>query len=167
MSKVVFIKQNSPEVRQKLKDAGFSLCVYTRFKDAIWLTYLPNSDLPFDIHEEGFANDDDLNLKPIDRIKLRATKEGYYPKEREFFCTVEEFLKKYKPNYNNYEKNSNFSKMKPTKTQKAVIDAIIEQLNFWRGTNDINSPTHYCDMDECYKASLEDCLSEKEIEELI
>ena len=56
--------------------------------------------------------------------------------------------------------------MKPTKTQKAVIDAVIDQLNFWRSTNDIDSPTHYCDMDECYKASLEDCLSEKEIEEL-
>ena len=110
MSKIVFIKQNSPEVRRELKDAGFSLCVCTRFKDAIWLTYLPDLDLPFDIHGEGFADDDDcdLALKPIDRIKLRAAQKGYYPKEREFFCTVEEFLKKYKPNYNNYEKNSNY-----------------------------------------------------------
>ncbi len=56
--------------------------------------------------------------------------------------------------------------MKPTKTQKAVIDALIEQLQFWRITNDINSPTHYCDMDESYKDSLEDCLSEEEIEGL-
>lgn len=56
--------------------------------------------------------------------------------------------------------------MKPTKTQKIVINAVIDQLNFWRNTNDINSPTHYCDMDECYKAYLEDCLSDKEIEEL-
>lgn len=40
--------------------------------------------------------------------------------------------------------------MKPTKTQKIVIDAVINQLKFWRDTNDINSPTHYCDMDECY-----------------
>lgn len=56
--------------------------------------------------------------------------------------------------------------MKPTKTQKAVIDAVIDQLNFWRSTNDINSPTHYCDMDESYQSALEDCLSEKEIEEL-
>ena len=56
--------------------------------------------------------------------------------------------------------------MKPTKTQKAVIDAVIDQLQFWRSTNDIDSPTHYCDIDEYYKAFLEDCLSEKEIEEL-
>lgn len=56
--------------------------------------------------------------------------------------------------------------MKPTKTQKAVIDAVIDQLNFWKSTNDIESPTHYCDMDECYMSSLEDSLSEEEIEEL-
>ena len=56
--------------------------------------------------------------------------------------------------------------MAPTKIQKIVIDTIIDQLNFWRSTNDIDSPAHYCDMDECYKISLEDCLSEKEIEEL-
>ena len=56
--------------------------------------------------------------------------------------------------------------MKPTKTQKIVIDAVINQLKFWRDTNDINSPTHYDGMDECYKYFLEDCLSEEEIEEL-
>ena len=56
--------------------------------------------------------------------------------------------------------------MKPTIIQKIVINAVIDQLNFWKSTNDIDSPTHYCDMSECYKASLEDCLSEKEIEEL-
>ena len=56
--------------------------------------------------------------------------------------------------------------MKPTNTQKAVINSIIGQLQFWRDTNDIDSPTHYVDMEECYLSSLEDCLSEKEIEEL-
>jgi hypothetical protein len=56
--------------------------------------------------------------------------------------------------------------MKPTKTQKAVIDAVIDQLQFWKGTNDIDSPTHYCDMDESYQSALDDCLSQDEIEEL-
>lgn len=56
--------------------------------------------------------------------------------------------------------------MKPTKTQKAVIDAVIETLMYWRAVNDIDSPDIYNDMDEAYKDSLEDCLSEKEIEEL-
>ena len=56
--------------------------------------------------------------------------------------------------------------MKPTKIQKIVINTVINQLKFWRDTNDINSPTHYCDMDECYQSDLDDCLSEEEIEEL-
>ena len=56
--------------------------------------------------------------------------------------------------------------MKPTTIQIKVIGAIIDQLNFWRGTNDINSPTHYCDMDKCYQSALDGCLSQDEIEEL-
>ena len=52
--------------------------------------------------------------------------------------------------------------MKPTETQKTVCEALIKQLQFWRDTNDIDSPTHYTDMD----ALLNDCLSETEIEEL-
>ena len=56
--------------------------------------------------------------------------------------------------------------MKPTKTQKEVIDAIIGTLMFWRTVDNIDSPFIYSDMDEAYRDSLEDCLSEEEIEEL-
>lgn len=56
--------------------------------------------------------------------------------------------------------------MKPTKTQKEVMDAVINQLYFWKVTNDLDSPIHYYDMDEYYKVALKDGLSEKEIEEL-
>ncbi len=56
--------------------------------------------------------------------------------------------------------------MKPTKAQKVTIDAVIDQLQFWRDTNDINSPTHYSDMDGCYQSALDGCLSQDEIEEL-
>ena len=55
--------------------------------------------------------------------------------------------------------------MKPTETQRAVCETLIKQLEFWQYTNDINSPTHYTDMDEQF-ALLSDCLSESEIEEL-
>ena len=56
--------------------------------------------------------------------------------------------------------------MKPTKTQKAVIDAVIRTLMQWRTVDIIDSPFIYDDMDETYRNFLEDCLSEKEIEEL-
>lgn len=52
--------------------------------------------------------------------------------------------------------------MKPTKTQKAIIDAIIQQLNYWKSTNDIDSPTNISDLHEELKVSTEDYLSSKE-----
>ena len=42
MSKVVFIKENSPEIRSKLEKAGFSICICATFEDSIWLNYSPN-----------------------------------------------------------------------------------------------------------------------------
>ena len=110
MSKTVFIQQNSPEIRQKLEDAGFSICVCALFDDSIWLVYHPDDPFPYDIHGEGYTNVEDcaLDLKPLDRIQRRLAEEGYYSKEREFFDTVEAFLEKYKPNHKNDEKNSNY-----------------------------------------------------------
>jgi len=47
--------------------------------------------------------------------------------------------------------------MKPTKAQLEVINFIKDQVNFWEGTNDLSSPTHLCDIDECLNA-LEDTI---------
>ena len=55
--------------------------------------------------------------------------------------------------------------MKPTKTQKTVIETIRRQLTYWRDSNDINSPTHFSDMEDELDA-LCDCLSIDEITEL-
>ena len=35
--------------------------------------------------------------------------------------------------------------MKPNKLHKELCELVIKQAEFWRDTNDINSPTHYCD----------------------
>jgi hypothetical protein len=35
--------------------------------------------------------------------------------------------------------------MKPNKLQKDVCELIKRQAQFWINTNDINSPTHFCD----------------------
>ena len=110
MSKTIFITQNSPEIRQKLEDAGFSICICALFDDSIWLIYHPDNSFPYDIHGEGYTDEEDcdLGLKPLNRIQRRLAEEGYYSKEREFFDTVEDFLKKYKPNHKKDEKNSNY-----------------------------------------------------------
>lgn len=36
--------------------------------------------------------------------------------------------------------------MKPTQLQKKICELVKSQASFWINTNDIDSPTHYCDM---------------------
>lgn len=97
MSKVIFIKQNSPEIRKKLRKAGFSICICASFEDSVWLDYSPDSKMFYDIHGEGYCDPGSLEEKysPLERITLRLAEDGYYSKDREFFDTVEEFLKVY------------------------------------------------------------------------
>lgn len=38
--------------------------------------------------------------------------------------------------------------MKPNKKQKEICELIKSQASFWMSSNDIDSPTHLCDMDE-------------------
>ena len=100
MSKIVFIKDNSKEIRKKLKEAGFSICVCATFEDSVWLDYYPEEKFPFDIHGSGYADKDDpdYNLSPLERIKERLGLDWYYSEDREFYDTVEEFLQHYNKN---------------------------------------------------------------------
>ena len=97
MSKVVFIKANSPEIRNKLKEAGFSVCACASFDDSVWLDYHPKNTYYRDIHGCGYCDPGDWDEKfsPLERIKMRLEESGYYSKDREFFDNVDEFLKKY------------------------------------------------------------------------
>lgn len=98
---VVFIKQNSPEIREKLQQAGYSICNCASFVGSIWLDYHPDSsgcsDFYKEIHGVGYADISErlCNLTPEERIKTWLSQDGYFDKEREFFDTVEEFLVKY------------------------------------------------------------------------
>ena len=38
--------------------------------------------------------------------------------------------------------------MKPNKHQKEICEMIKSQASFWMNSNDIDSPTHLCDIDE-------------------
>lgn len=38
--------------------------------------------------------------------------------------------------------------MKPNNKQIKICELITEQTQFWQSTNDINSPTHYNDIEE-------------------
>ena len=38
--------------------------------------------------------------------------------------------------------------MKPSKQQKEICELVKSQASFWMNSNDIDSPTHFCDIDE-------------------
>ena len=47
--------------------------------------------------------------------------------------------------------------MKPTSNQTDLIDRIIQELNFFKSTNDTNSPSHNTSIDDCvYDMNLND-----------
>ena len=53
--------------------------------------------------------------------------------------------------------------MKPTNLQKKICELIKSQASFWMNTNDINSPTHYTDIDaelDCIEELSEDAKDE-------
>ena len=45
--------------------------------------------------------------------------------------------------------------MKPTEKQIKVIDTILSIIKTWKSTNDIDSPTHSCDIHDFLYADLE------------
>lgn len=60
--------------------------------------------------------------------------------------------------------------MKPTDRHKVLCELIKSQANYWIGTNDIDSPTHLCDIAESLNGiewlsekdwyEMEDCLNQ-------
>ena len=56
--------------------------------------------------------------------------------------------------------------MKPTELQKKVCEHIITEAKYWRDTNDISSPTHYADLQDCLFVEFDDVLSEQQLDEL-
>lgn len=50
--------------------------------------------------------------------------------------------------------------MKPTEKQMAICNAIITHIYWWRDTNDIDSPTHYTDMEDCLRADLDNVVND-------
>ena len=58
MSKALVLKQNSPKIRQKIQDAGISVCICAGFKGSKWLDYHIGLDAPFEVHGIGYDSED-------------------------------------------------------------------------------------------------------------
>lgn len=76
MSKIVFITQNSPEIREKLEQAGFTVCACASFVDSVWLDYHPEGDFYRDIHGCGHTYPESWEEKysPLEIIQIRLEK---------------------------------------------------------------------------------------------
>lgn len=55
--------------------------------------------------------------------------------------------------------------MKPSDKQIKVIEFLEQQLQFWKHSNDIRSPSHISDISE-YCRNMDNILSEDEIEDI-
>lgn len=56
----IFLRTNNEEIREKIKNAGFSVCACAEFDHASWLVSHPNTSMCFDIHGEGYWDYDDI-----------------------------------------------------------------------------------------------------------
>lgn len=52
LGKHVVLKTVSPQILDKLRESGLTVCICCEFEGVAWLTFSPG--LPFDIHGEGY-----------------------------------------------------------------------------------------------------------------
>jgi hypothetical protein len=53
--------------------------------------------------------------------------------------------------------------MKANKIQIKICNTLSNTINFWKDSNDIESPTHLSDLEDCHRVYLEDLVSEDDL----
>jgi len=87
----IVLKQNSPEIRQKIEDAGIELCICTKFKDACWLDYHPG--ITKSVHGVGYYGEDSFTnsqQEELDRFVQEATDPVWCKDVDEFIDKIKE-----------------------------------------------------------------------------
>ena len=88
------MKENSQEIRKRIKGAGISVCVCAEFADACWLDFHPNLVNDFkvrDVHGLGYPCEGETQEQELARFLYEA-KDPYFCKD------VDEFIKMVKEN---------------------------------------------------------------------
>lgn len=80
------LKENSPEIREKLKSSGIDLCTCCEFKDAVWLDY--NHSVTPLVHGIGYSDETsgNLDVEKVLECYVKECKRPYYCKD------VDEFI---------------------------------------------------------------------------
>lgn len=81
------LKENSPEIRKKIEEAGIRVCVCASFVGSCWLEYA--TDVANGVHGVGYPDED--------RTSEDAMAEFLYFLDDGYYChDVEEFIDKIK-----------------------------------------------------------------------
>lgn len=100
-SVTLILKDNSPEIRKKIEDAGISVCCCASFDGAIWIDTSLSMRFCYDVHGIGYKDDDDIEL-PWDTGNTPEEVCGYYLEyvmhegEVIFAKDVDDFIAKFK-----------------------------------------------------------------------
>lgn len=87
MGKCVVLKQNSPEIRKRIEDAGISLCPCASFDDNSWLDYHIGLGAYFDVHGLGYYSEE-MSAEECRSLFLHETK----PENIVWCNNVDEFI---------------------------------------------------------------------------
>lgn len=90
MSEHCLIKKNTPELRQRLEQAGISVCICTTFEDADWLSCW-ESNMAYDVHG---VYPDDLSKEAYLEMYLKETNPIICESEDEFINMCKQFKRK-------------------------------------------------------------------------
>ena len=83
------LKENSEEIRNKIKEAGIELCGCTEFKDACWLDYTPS--VSESVHGVGYYDDGELGINSQEEMLDYFVEDCRFP----VWCKdVDEFIDK-------------------------------------------------------------------------
>ena len=93
MSKCCIIKNNTPELRQRLEQAGISVCICSSFKEADWLCCW-ESNVAYDVH--GVYPDDinDLSKEAYQEDFIKEINPIICESEDEFINMCKQFKRK-------------------------------------------------------------------------
>lgn len=89
-TKTIYLSNNNEEIREKLRNLGFSLCICTEFENNPWLYF---NGMSTDIHGAGVGHNAEFNPLPLKRLKeeiISVAKQG----EKVIICnSIEDFVK--------------------------------------------------------------------------
>lgn len=89
----LILKENSEDIREKIKIVGISVCKCAEFKDSIWLAAYPSMPYPFTVHGLGYEVPFGCSKSPEERIQIILKLAKEQGREPIYAEDVDDFIK--------------------------------------------------------------------------